>query len=159
MKPIYLCLCGAFFIASTINADVKITPERVQDGTGAFKFTNVPSPRRSDAGTKAVFTLIDGERDRNGGDLDKLHDGRLPRNADDPGSNFFFRAGTDGGRLLVDLGAAIDLKEVNTFSWHGGTRGPQVYRLYASDGKAENFAAQPKRPADPATVGWKLVTA
>jgi hypothetical protein len=149
-----LCLLSAAFPA---RAEVKVQTERAQDATAAFKFPTVATARLHDAGAKATFTLIDGERDRNGGDLAKLRDGRLPRTADEPNSNFFFGAGTDGGRILADLGSAIDLKAVNTYSWHAGTRGPQVYRLYASDGKAANFAAQPKRPTDPATAGWRLL--
>jgi hypothetical protein len=66
----------------------------------------------------AVFTIVDGAEDNNGGGLEKLHDGRLPTEEDEPSENFFFHSGTDGGRLLVDLGNAIDIKQVNTYSWH-----------------------------------------
>jgi hypothetical protein len=138
---------------------LKVTTERADNATGAYKFSKIPAPRRADAGAKATFTLVDGERDRAGGEVERLHDGRLPRTEDEPAGNFFFRPGTDGGRILADLGSVIDLKEVNSYSWHGGTRGPQVYKIYASDGKAEGFAAQPKRPTDPTTVGWKLLGA
>jgi hypothetical protein len=58
---------------------------------------------------------------------------------------------------LVDLGRAIAIKQVNTYSWHSGTRGPQVYRLYASDGNTEGFNAQPKKGTEPGTCGWKPV--
>jgi hypothetical protein len=58
---------------------------------------------------------------------------------------------------LVDLRRAIDIKQVNTYSWHPNTRGPQVYKLYASDGKDKVFNSQPKRGTDPRTCGWKLV--
>jgi hypothetical protein len=155
----FRCLSASLGLTVAAFAEVKITAERLEPDKAApgFKLPTVPTARRTDAAAKATFTLIDGERDRNGGDLDRLRDGRLPRNADEPASNFFFRAGTDGGRFVVDLGSAIDVKQVNTYSWHASTRGPQVYRLYASDGSGEGFAAQPKRPADPATAGWKLV--
>ena len=122
-----------------------------------FKFKSVPQPSQSDAATKATFTLVEGRRDRNGGDLDRLHDGKVPGDEDQPSENFFFGAGTEGGRLLIDLGDAIEIKQVNTYSWHPNTRGPQVYRLYASDGKADGFNQQPKRGADPQTCGWKLI--
>jgi hypothetical protein len=46
---------------------------------------------------------------------------------------------------------------VNTYSWHPDTRGPQVYKLYASDGSAAEFKADPKRSTDPEKCGWKLV--
>jgi hypothetical protein len=125
--------------------------------TAQFKFKNVPAPSKTNAASKASFTIVDGERDDNGGDLDTLHDGQLPTEEDQPSENFFFNAGTEGGRLLVDLGAALALKQVNTYSWHPNTRGPQVYKLYASDGQGADFNARPKRGKDPLKCGWKLI--
>ncbi|HUS72327.1 MAG TPA: basic secretory protein-like protein [Sedimentisphaerales bacterium] len=125
--------------------------------TPDFKFKNVPSPSKSDAATKARFTIVDGRRDRNGGTIDKLCDGKIPTEEDQPSENFFFNAGTEGGRLLVDLRGTIDIKQINTYSWHPNIRGPQVYKLYASTGKDDNFNPQPKRGTDPMTCGWKLV--
>lgn len=128
-----------------------------ENATAGFKFKHVPSPSRGDAAAKAQFAIVDGQKDANGGDLDKLHDGAVPTEEDQPSANMFFNAGTDGGRLLIDLGRAIDIKQINTYSWHGGSRGPQVYQLYASDGKADHFNAQPKRGTDPEKCGWKLI--
>ncbi|UCG56490.1 MAG: DUF1080 domain-containing protein [Phycisphaerales bacterium] len=122
-----------------------------------FKFKNAPRPSRNDAATKATFTIVDGRRDRNGGNLDKLHDGKIPTEEDQPSENFFFNAGTEGGRILVDLGDAIEIKQVNTYSWHPNTRGPQLYKLYASKGTADGFNQQPKNGADPQTCGWRLI--
>ena len=84
-------------------------------------------------------------RDHSGGDLNVLHDGKLPTEEDQPDRNFFFDQGQDGGRLAIDLGKVIEVKQVNTYSWHPGMRGPQVYQLYAADGSAAGFDAQPKR--------------
>ena len=152
-----LLLTSLLAVSIPAHAEVKVVSERAQDATAGFVFPKTPAPRRNDAAAKATITVVDGERDRNGGETTKLNDGRVPRTPDEPGSNFFFRAGTDGGRLLVDLGSVIELKEVNTYSWHADTRAPQVYRLYGSDGQAQGFAAQPKRPVDPTTSGWKLL--
>ncbi|MBI5388633.1 MAG: hypothetical protein HZA90_28560 [Verrucomicrobia bacterium] len=140
-------------------AGINIVAERndAAAATSGFRFKNVPSPSRNDAGTPAKFSLIDGRRDSNGGDLDKLSDGQVPVDEDEPRANFFFRAGTDGGRIVVDLGRAIDLKQINSYSWHPGTRGPQVYVLYASDGKADGFNAGPTRGTDPTACGWKRI--
>lgn len=140
-------------------AEVKVATDRNQgdDATPDFKFAKVPSPSKDDAATKAKFTIVDGGRDQNGGDLDVLNDGRLPENTDDPSNNFFFDTDTDTGRLAVDLGSAIDVKQVNTYSWHANTRGPQVYKLYASDGSEKDFDAAPKNGTDPEKHGWKLI--
>ncbi len=148
MKSRSMFIVGALTIlvfAMPSNAAVKtvISHNRNEYATSDFKFKNIPSPSRSDAATKAKFTIVDGRRDRNGGNVDKLHDGKIPIEEDRPFENFFFNAGTDGGRLLVDLGGTIDIKQVNTYSWHPGTRGPQVYKLYAGDGKTDKFNPRP----------------
>jgi hypothetical protein len=144
---------------SASRAEVKVVAERngSDDAGAGFTFKNVPAPSRSDAAAQATFTLVDGRRDGNGGALDKLHDGRMPTEEDQPAENFFFNAGTDGGRILVDLGRTLDIKQVNTYSWHTNTRGPQVYKLYASDANAAGFDVQPKKSTDPQTCGWQFV--
>ncbi len=136
-----------------------ITAERHgrDEASAGFKFPKVPAPSRGDAGAKAKFTVVDGERDPNGGDLATLNDGKLPKSADEPSANFFFRAGSDGGRIVVDLGSPTNLHQINTYSWHANTRAAQVYRLYASDGTAAGFDAAPKRPTEPEKAGWTLL--
>ncbi|HLB72543.1 MAG TPA: family 16 glycoside hydrolase [Sedimentisphaerales bacterium] len=125
--------------------------------TWEFVFKNVPPPSKSDLGAKAAVVIVDGRRDTNGGDVDKLADGIVPTYEDQPARNFFFAPNTDGGRILVDLGGAAAVKQVNTYSWHPNTRGPQVYRLFVGDGKTEGFQPQPKRQTDPLKCGWILL--
>jgi hypothetical protein len=141
------------------NAEVRVLIDRNSEGDPQFKFKNVPGPVKHDAAdrAKARFTIVDGESDPNGSNLRALNDGRLPEEDDDPANNFFFAAGSDAGRLKVDLRSVIDIQQVNTYSWHTGVRAPQVYNLYASDGAAADFNAQPKRGLDPANCGWKLL--
>ena len=136
-------------ITTALNGPDKATP--------AFKFKNVPSPATNDAATKATFTIIDGARNPAGGDLAKLHDGKMPAADDQRPENFSFKDGTKRARLLVDLGAAIEIKQVNTYSWHPGSRAPQAYTLYASDGAAPDFDPRPKNATDPETRGWKRI--
>src|SRR4051812_25989049 len=161
MKILSLLSIGISICALSTSArgEVKVTQDHnaSESASAAFKFKNVPAPSKTDAATNAKFRVVDGEQDSNGGDLEKLSDGKLPSEEDKPEDNFFFNAGTDGGRLLIDLGKETEVKQVNTYSWHPGTRGPQVYQLYASDGKAEGFNARPKAPADPTKAGWKMV--
>ncbi len=159
IKSYSLFIAAVSFLTAVSHAEIKTVTERNQsaDATAKFKFKNVPAPSRTDAATTAKFTLVDGARDNNGGTLDRLHDGKVSTSEDQPAGSFFFRAGTDGGRLQVDLGSVIEVKQVNTYSWHGATRGPQVYKLYASEGKLEDFKTEPKRGTEPEKSGWKLL--
>lgn len=120
-----------------------------------FKFKDLAQPAQNDAASKAEFAIVDGQRDRNGGTIEKLNDGRLPTEADQPAENFFFAAGSAGGRLLLDLGRTADIQRVSAYSWHPGSRGPQVFQLYGSDGGGDGFERQPKAGTDPATCGWR----
>ena len=122
-----------------------------------FKFKNIASPSKDDAGARAKLTLIDGDLDAGSADLTALIDGRLPRDEDEPAANVFFRAGSSGGRFRMDLGSTIEIARVNTYSWHPNSRGPQLYKLYAADGSDAKFNADPKRGVDPASCGWKLI--
>jgi len=125
--------------------------------TPSFTFTNVPLPSRNDAATGAKFVVLSGQVDANSGGTDRLHDGQMPTEADDPAANFFFSAGSQGGRLEVDLGRTCEVKQVNSYSWHPAARGPQVYKLYMGDETATGFDASPTANADIEKCGWKLV--
>lgn len=120
-----------------------------------FKIDRIAPPARNDAATKATFTLVDGRRDGNGGELAALHNGRVPFEADVPKENFFFAG--QGGRIEVDLGSAISVKAIRSYSWHRDSRGPQVYQIYAAKGDEAGFQKEPKRGTDPATCGWKQI--
>jgi hypothetical protein len=143
---------AVLLLGVTLRAEVIVTAERSADG---FKFSSVPSPARRDAATTARFQLIEGGSDANGAGTAALHDGRAPTEEDQPSANFFFAAGTEGGRVQIDLGQLISVKEVRSYSWHGSTRAPQVYQLYAADGTADGFQAEPKKNVKPAECGWK----
>src|SRR5215831_4247620 len=123
----------------------------------AFRLKTIPAPSQNHAAIKASFTIVDGDRDPNGGGLEVLHDGKVPDGEDQPGQNFFFKAGSEGGRLLLDLTLPTDVWQIDTYSWHPNARGPQVYKLYASDGSPAGSNLQPKKPLDPETCGWKLL--
>ena len=148
-------------LAATLaaKADVKTTVEHHsnEEATPQFKFKTVPAPGGANAASKAKISIVDGARDDNGGGVEKLNDGKLPGMEDDPDENFFLDAGTPGGRLLMDLGKPIEIGQINTYSWHPNTRGPQVYKLYASDGSNTGFEREPKAGTDPAKVGWTLI--
>ena len=153
----YLCAAaGLALFGSSAYAKINVATAHRAMGTD-FVFKNVPLPANNDAATAARFTVVDGESDRNGGNVDVLHDGLVPSGADQPSKNFFFRPDSDGGRIQVDLGRSISVKQVGSYSWHAGARGPQVYALYAADGQAKGFKAEPKRGVDPLACGWTLI--
>ena len=141
------------------SAQVKITIDHNTGdaATSLFKFKRVPSPARDDEGSKARLVLVDGRLDPNGADLNALIDGRLPTDEDEPGANLFFNAGSFGGRIRMDFGQAIEIAQVNSYSWHSDSRAPQLYKLYGSDGSDPKFDAAPKRGIDPITCGWKFI--
>ena len=153
-----LALLLTLLITPLALADIKpVIEHNLNDAaTPDFKFKSVPAPAKDDAATKAKLAIVDGTKDDNGGDPEKVTDGKLPAEQDQPEENFFFNAGTPGGRLLLDLGAAITIKQVNTYSWHPNTRGPQVYKLYAHEGAKEVDSKQ-AATGDPTKSGWKLI--
>jgi hypothetical protein len=139
-------------------AQVNVTVDRnTFEASSTFKFQHVPSPVKNNAASGAKVKLVVGRADGNSVGLKALIDGVLPSAEDQPDANFFFNDGSDGGRFLLDLGHSIDIAQVNTYSWHPDTRGPQVYNLFASDGADREFNPEPGADADPATCGWRLI--
>ncbi|HUC19948.1 MAG TPA: hypothetical protein VMR98_00440 [Candidatus Polarisedimenticolaceae bacterium] len=159
LKMGFLTVAMVFLTSAVfpVRAQIKVNIDFNPGGTAEFKFKIVPSPAKDDAGSKASFALIIGELDPNGAGFSGLTDGRLPAHEDQPAANLFFSSGGNGGRFLMDVGSVIEIAQVNSYSWHPNTRGPQVYLLYASDGADPKFQAEPNGATDPTTAGWKLV--
>ncbi|MCW1915641.1 basic secretory family protein [Luteolibacter sp. GHJ8] len=149
---------ATLLLVSTVCADpaVKVTTGFSATDAG-FKSGGIRPPAMNDAGKDAFFRVVSGKADEACGVLPVVKDGRGPSNQDDPEANFFFANGDKGGRLSVELKAPIEVKDIATYSWHTGARAPQIYKLYAADGTAPGFNAEPAAEVDPATAGWKLV--
>jgi len=87
--------------------------------------------------------------------LPRLHDGAAAASDDDTGASAWFDKhkvdgrDTDLGRYHVDLGQAVDVSRISTFSWHRGSRAIQRYRVFGSAEAAPDIAA--KNPLD---AGW-----
>jgi len=158
-QPWILTAALLLVLGATAHAQVKIT---IDHNTGAainpeFKFKSVPSPDRNDAATNARVRIVDGEADGNSAPVQALVDGVLPASDDQPRRNFFIAPGSGGARILIDLGQAIEVAQINSYSWHPGERAPQFYRVWASDGTAPNFNEVPKASVDPRSCGWKVL--
>ena len=147
-------------LTATAQAQIRVTVDHNTGSTATkeFKFKSVPAPAKDDAGAKASVTLLVGESDPAGGDLSVLTDGLLPAKEGEPKSNFFFASGSAGGRVRMDFGGVIEIKQINTYSWHPSNGAVQVYMLYASDGAEPGFNAEPDANTDPINCGWKLIT-
>jgi hypothetical protein len=160
-RCLFFVLVGSMVVMASpmSRAEVKVTSARNDAGaaTEEFKFKDVPSPSRTDAANKAKLSILAGRRDGNGGEVARLIDGKLPSDDDQPSANFFFAPGTEGGRFVMDLGDAIEVKQVNTYSWHSNTRGPQVYKLYGGDAALADFVAKRESGADLEKAGWKVI--
>ena len=153
-----LATVAALLLSAGVSpGEIKVTVAHDAEGQLGFRLKDAPAPARNDAATTAKFSLLEGEADGNGGGLEVLHDGKLPLEADEPAQNFFFNAGASGGRILVDLNHIAEIKQVNSYSFHPNTRGPQVYKLYASDGTADGFKPRPGKTDDLEKSGWKLI--
>lgn len=139
------------------TAEIKIAIARSQIEE-EFQFPGITPPARNDAATNATWKLLEGSPDSNSGQLSALYDGQLPEGDDDPRRNFFFAAGSSGGRILLDLGKPISIRQINSFSWHPAARSPQVYHVYAATGQEKNFLSEPTRPQDPESCGWTSIT-
>jgi hypothetical protein len=149
-------LASLYAAPAHAESGVATALHRGDAATAEFALDGVPRPSTTDAANTATFRVLAGEPDANGAGVECLNDGSLPSRDDEPGANFFFAAGTEGGRWLVDLGKSTSIKQVNTYSWHPSSRGPQVYRLFAAPvGGDINVERSGRR--DPASRGWQLV--
>ena len=122
-----------------------------------FKCEPIARPARVPVSERPRWSVLDGAADPNSGPLSVLTDGLLPGEADAPSENFFFKAGSPGGKLLLDLGSTTEIKEIKSFSWHPTSRAAQVYTLYASDGLTAGFNPRSVVGANPGEQGWKRI--
>lgn len=151
-------IAGALLTPSLSLAATLKVESAFSEKDSDFRVEPVVPPSTNDAAKDAKFTIIDGRPARRRGDPTAvLHDGRVPSEAEERGQNFSFEEAT-GGRIVVDLGKPISIKEINTYSWHPEARGPQNYELFAAKGDEANFSDSPKRPTDPTTASWVSLT-
>jgi RNA polymerase sigma factor (sigma-70 family) len=123
-------------------------------------FTTVPNPSADrNVARTGRFSIVDGKPGDYSGAPGVLNDGRLAGSADDPDASLFFDFGTLEGRFRLDLQEAMPIERISTYSWHKSHRGPQVYKVYGSDGAAKDFDPAPKIGTDPMRRGWKLIAA
>lgn len=119
------------------------------EGTAAFRFPSIAPPSRDDWADhqfgRASIRVAQGrlrvrESGADSGPATVLLDGVGQSIQDAPGESAFFE-GPESGSYLIDLGQAISLTRVNTYSWHQHprieahrNRAQQRYTLYGFDG-------------------------
>jgi quinoprotein glucose dehydrogenase len=85
-----------------------------------------------------------------GGKLPRLTDASLPANNDDTAHSTWFDG--EAYRFTLDLGKALELERINTYSWHREGRAAQAWVLWGAAG-----AAMPDGAGDPAKAGWSRI--
>jgi hypothetical protein len=136
IAPIALGL--ALGLAPASHADVIVKSEHVNPANPDWVFTTVPRPSKTDLAAGAKVTLIGNTFEPAAADGAVLVNGVLPADSLDlTEAALLANANADPGRLVIDLGQTQPIAAVATYSWHEwdvdqGSRGPQVYTLYAS---------------------------
>lgn len=113
------------------------------DSTAAFKFPTIEPPSDKDYADAsqghASIRILRGKLHVNSGPPAVLLDGRGQSTADSPAQSFFFSDNTSG-MVLVRLGRSVNVRKVNTYSWHQDhdrpairIRATQKYLLYGSN--------------------------
>jgi putative membrane-bound dehydrogenase-like protein len=68
-----------------------------------------------------------------GAKLPRLNDGKLAENDDDTKASVWFEQ--HEARFVLDLGSAVELGRVDTWSWHKANRSQQEFTLWAASGE------------------------
>lgn len=112
----------------------------------------------------ASIRVVQGNLAPDSGPVELLLDGRGQSNSDSPGESVFFGNNNQKGRILLDLGRSVTVREINTYSWHKyemvppghprrNSRTIQRYVLYGYAGEMP-----PPTRGDPAANGWTLIS-
>jgi hypothetical protein len=131
------------------------------DGTAAFKFPTIEPPSDKDYADAsqghASIRVFRGKPHVNSEPLAVLLDGRGQSTADSRAQSFFFSDNTSG-MILLNLGRSVNVRKVNTYSWHQDydrpairIRATQNYLLYGSN--------DPESPSVDHEIGngWTLI--
>lgn len=130
------------------------------DETPEFRFASIEPPSAEDyadasqARTRVSLAhgpllVADFDSAYSSGGVDRLADGRAQANADAPLESVFFEGGAHGG-FLFDLGRAVSIVKINSFSWHKSqflkenhVRATQKYTVWGFAGDDPPAAAWP----------------
>ncbi len=137
--------------------DFEQIPNQPTDSPQSLPFKRITPPAADDAATMAKVLVADGRLHGQSGGPQVLVDGKLPKTNDTPPENLFFIAKSIEGRFLFDLTRPINIKQINSYTWHAHERSAQIFRLYGASGQEPNFDPSPKFGIEPAKAGWTLI--
>jgi len=129
------------------------------DGTAAFRFATIQPPSREDYAdrTRGRATIRVAHGQLKGAAVDVLLDGVGQSHTDAPQESAFFDSRRGG--FLVDLGKAISINRINSYSWHQHetieehrNRAQQRFTLYGFSG--DDLPDATLRPED---AGWTRI--
>jgi hypothetical protein len=147
-------LAAALLWAGFANAAATVKSEYGEIKGGKWQFPGVAAPARSSLASTASLSIVVGKLHAESGSPASLVNGVVNVNAGTTEEVVFFdNACVDGGKLLMDLGKAQPIRQIDSYSYHTwnvdqGSRTPQVYSLYGS-------AADKADPAD--LAGWTKI--
>ena len=155
---------GEAFSVEAGRAQVMVRIER-GDGTAAFRFPTIEPPSDRDYADRAAgyasIRLVRGALRAvsaiPSGAVGLLLDGRGQSAQDSPAESVFLDNNA-AGALLMDLGRAVSIAKINTFSWHqdrtpqNRVRAVQKFTLYGFDGETP-----PGVDGDFEQAGWRQV--
>lgn len=111
--------------------------EFTMDKAESFEALSMGPPSADDAASRSVFRVHYGDGDyppnwRSGvvdNTFPRLNDGEVSQNDDDIERSVWY---DNEGRFSLDLGSAVLVERVNTYSWHKLERAPQYFSLWGS---------------------------
>lgn len=155
MNQKLICLISASLaLASAALAEVVVQTEQLNPASPAWAFKTIPKPSKSDIAAGAKVTVVGNQFEPIAAEGAVLVNGLLPGDSLDLSEGALMsNASAKGGRIILDLGRVQPVAAVAAYSWHewdvdAGSRGPQVFTLYAS-------AAERPDPND--LSGWTRI--
>jgi len=149
MKNLLLfTLASLFLFTGNLLAQVEVINEH---GKNMWNFSSILRPSQSDAALHSKITVVGNKPLASCLSLDGMHNGVLPQENRLLRDFFCFENNSSGGKIVMDLGKEIPVAMINSYSAHGpvggttwcsefdGSRGPQVYTLYATASLKPNF--------------------
>ena len=150
-------ICAALFFQSLeASAAVTVQVERLNPADPNWNFKTIPRPSKSDAANGAKVEFVGNEIAKEGSGPEALTDGILPKRANQAkGFTFFTNENGDPGLMLMDLGRAISVAQIDIYSWHEhapsqSCRAPQIYSIFGS-------AAEKPDAKNPASAEWTKI--